>query len=156
MYSSQIKRYLDDQGVDYLVIAHPPVYTAQETALSAYYPGWEVAKTVVVRIDGETAMVAVPACCKVDFDILREITGAQNIELTAEDELEILFPDCEIGAMPPLGNLYGMKVYVSRTLADQETIIFNAGNHSELIEMRYKDFERIVHPRVINFTLEIF
>lgn len=156
MPASKLKHYLNEHKITYLVIPHPRTYTAQETALSAYFSESEVAKTVVVRIDGAVAMIVLPASYKLDFDLLQEVTGARNIELIEEDELSRLFPDCEVGAMPPFGNLYFLDVFVAKNLADQDVIVFNAGNHRELIEMRYEDFARLVHPKVINLALEIF
>jgi len=153
---SKLKKYLDQNQAAYLVLKHPPAYTAEETALSAYLPGRDVAKTVIARMDGTIVMVVIPASRKINFDVLRDITGARNIGLVAEAELENLFPDCQIGAMPPFGNLYFLNVYIDKSLTEQDVIIFNAGNHRELIEMRYEDFQRLAHPYVINFTAEIF
>ncbi len=156
MPASKIKKYLDGHDVKYLVVSHPPAYTARDTALSAYFSVPEIAKTVIVRMDDKIAMIVVPGCYKVDFDVLKDFMDVSKIDLVAEEELERLFPDCEIGAMPPFGNLYFLNVYIAKSLAEQDVIIFNAGNHHELIEMRYKDYERLVHPRVVNFALEIF
>lgn len=153
---SKLKKYLDQNQAAYFVLKHPLTYTAEETAFSAFLPGRDVAKTVIVRMDDKIAMVVIPASHKIDFDVLRSITGARTIGLVAEAELENLFPDCQIGAMPPFGNLYCLDVYIDKSLTEQDVMIFNAGNHWELIEMRYRDFERLVHPCVLNFALEIF
>lgn len=145
----KLKCFLDENNVKYAVITHSNAYTAQEVAESAHIPGKEIAKTVMVTIDGEHAMAVVPASYRVDFGLLKAAAGAGSVELTEESALEKLFPDCKLGAMPPFGNLYGMKVYVAETLAEDDQIAFNAGSHTELIRLAYKDFERLVKPVVL-------
>src|SRR5262249_488627 len=115
-------------------------------------PGKEMAKTVVVRLDGRMAMAVLPANQKVALSELREAAGGAKASFVTEDEFKDLFPDCETGAMPPFGNLYGMDVYVATPLAADEEIAFNAGSHTELIKMPFQDFERLVHPKVANFA----
>jgi Ala-tRNA(Pro) deacylase len=152
----KLKNYLDKNKVEYSVVSHLTTYTAQGTAQSAHIPGKEIAKTVIVNVDGgdgRMAMVVLPASRKIDFVLLKEITGAQTVELATEDEFKDIFPDCEIGAMPPFGNLYAMDVYVERSLAEDEEIAFNAGNHRELIKMSYRDFERLVKPKVLEIAM---
>jgi Ala-tRNA(Pro) deacylase len=148
----ELKEYLDSNKIKYETIGHSQVFTAQEIAASAHIPGKEMAKTVVVRIDGKMAMAVLPASYRVDFELLKEAAGASSVELASEEEFEDLFPDCEIGAMPPFGNLYGMDVFVAASLAEDEDIAFNAGSHSELIRLSYKDFERLVAPKVVKFS----
>jgi Ala-tRNA(Pro) deacylase len=121
-------------------------------AASAHVPGKALAKTVIIKIDGKMAMAVLPANRKVVVQDLREITGAERVQFATEVEFKNLFPDCETGAMPPFGNLYGMDVYVAPSLAEDEEIAFNAGTHTELIKMSYKDFERLVKPKVLSFT----
>ena len=149
----KLKEFLDSHNIKYVTISHSTVYTAQEIAASAHISGKELAKTVIVKLDGKMAMAVLPASYKIDFDLLKEATGANNIELASEHEFKDLFPGCTIGAMPPFGNLYGMDVYVARTLAEDKEIAFNAGSHSELIQLAYEDFERLVKPKVIRFSL---
>ncbi len=152
----KLKNYLDKNKVRYEVVSHLTTYTAQGTAQSAHIPGKEIAKTVIVNVDGDEgrmAMVVLPASRKIDFALLKEVTGAQTVELATEDEFKDVFPDCEIGAMPPFGNLYAMDVYVERSLAQDEEIAFNAGNHRELIKMSYRDFERLVRPKVLEIAM---
>ncbi|MHC4399853.1 MAG: aminoacyl-tRNA deacylase [Planctomycetota bacterium] len=144
----RLKEFLDGHGVKYVAIEHSPAYTAQEIAASAHVPGKELAKTVMVRIDGQMAMAVLPASRKVDFDRLREAAGAERVDLAGEEEFQGMFPGCEVGAMPPFGNLYDMKVYVSESLAEDEEIAFNAGSHTELIRLAYADFERLAGPKV--------
>ena len=148
----KLKDFLDSQHVKYVAITHSPAYTAQEVAASAHVSEREVAKTVVVDFDGKHAMAVLPANQKIVLQDLREITGYDDLKLAPEDELKELFPDCELGGMPPFGNLYGMDVFVAPGLAKNEEIAFNAGSHTELIKMAYEDFERLVKPKVTSFT----
>lgn len=147
----KLKQFLDSQHVKYVTIRHSPAFTAQEIASSAHIPGRELAKTVMVKVDGTMAMVVLPASHRVDLELVADATGA-NVELAGEREFEQLFPGCEIGAMPPFGNLYGMPVWVARSLTEDEEIAFNAGSHTELIRLAYRDFERLVSPRVARLT----
>ena len=134
--------------------SHSPAYTAQETAQSAHISGREMAKTIIVEMDRKMAMVVLPASYKVDIGFLEDITGSEDVRIAREDEFRDRFPGCEIGAMPPFGNLYSMNVYVAQKLTQDKEIAFNAGNHRELIVMKYKDFERLVHPTVLDLTFE--
>jgi Ala-tRNA(Pro) deacylase len=148
----RLKEFLDSQNVKYVTLSHSPAYTAQEIAASAHIPGKELAKTVVVRLEGKMAMAVLPASYQVDFDLLKQAAGVNQAELASEREFKDLFPECEVGAMPPFGNLYGMEVFVAESLAEDEEIAFNAGSHKELIRLSYKDFERLVQPKAMKFT----
>lgn len=150
---SRLMDYLDENRVPYVVISHSPAYTAQGIAASAHVKGKELAKTVVVRADGELALAVLPAPFRVDLDKLREVVGCERLELATEKEFESVFPGCEVGAMPPFGNLFGLPVYVARRLAEDDEIAFNAGTHRELIRMSYRDFERLVQPRIVSFVM---
>ena len=145
----KLKEFLDRHEVRYVTIRHSPAFTAQEIAATAHIPGRELAKTVVIRVDGQMAMCVLPASQRVDFDLLRSATGAQLVELATEGEFESLFPGCELGAMPPFGNLFGMDVFVTEDLTRDEEIAFNAGSHTELLRLRYHDFQRLVEPTVL-------
>lgn len=147
--------YLDSQGVRYVVIGHTPAYTAQEIAAAAHIPGKEVAKTVMIKIGGKIAMAVLPSSYRMNFKLLRQVVGDEDVELATENEFKDLFPDCDVGAMPPFGNVYGMDVYVAEKLAENEMIAFNAGTHSELVRMAYEDYERIVKPTVIKLSYVI-
>lgn len=146
MPETRIKEFLDKEHIKYVSIGHSPAFTAQEIAAAAHIPGKKLAKSVIVKIDGKLAMVVVPASEHVRLTNLREALGAHDVELADEDEFKQAFPDCETGAMPPFGNLYGMNVFVSQALREDEEIAFNAGSHSELIRLSYADYERLVHP----------
>jgi Ala-tRNA(Pro) deacylase len=152
MAAAKLKEYLDREGVKYAAVPHSPAYTTQKVAESAHIPGKQLAKTVIVKLDGEMAMAVLPANQKVIMQDLRDMTGAENVKFATEDEFQKHFPDCEIGAMPPFGNLYGMEVFVAESLAGNEEIAFPAGLHTEVIRMAYADFDRLVQPKVLNFS----
>lgn len=152
MPARKLKEFLDKEHVRYATLPHPIAYTAQDVAAAAHISGREFAKTVVVEIDGRLAMVVLPAHHKIILEDLREVTGCDRVRLVTEPEFSLLFRDCEIGAMPPFGNLYGMEVYAAQELAEDKEIAFNAGSHTELIKMAYADFARLVHPKVMAFT----
>jgi len=148
----KLKEFLDGEKIKYVSIVHSPAYTAQEVAASAHVTGRELAKTVIVQLDGEMAMAVLPANRKIILQDLREVTGADQVKFVAEDDFKKKFPDCETGAMPPFGNLYGMAVYAAASLASTPEIAFNAGSHTEVIKLAYSDFERLVKPKVVSFT----
>jgi len=148
-----LKEYLDSHLVKYVVIQHSPAFTMQEIASATHIPGQELAKTVIVQIDGALAMAVVPASQRVDLEQLREALGARQVTLAGEREFKDRFPDCEPGAMPPFGNLYEMDVYVADTLTEDEEIAFNAGSHTQLVRMAYRDFARLVQPKVMRFAV---
>jgi Ala-tRNA(Pro) deacylase len=153
MVAPKLKEYLDSKDIKYATIKHDLVYTSQQTAANAHIHGKELAKTVMVKIDGKMVMVVLPASFKVNLDRLIQFTGAGTAEIATESEFQNMFSECDIGAMPPFGNLYGMEVYVEEKLTQDEEIAFNAGTHMELIKMPYKDFERLVKPKVGRFTV---
>jgi Ala-tRNA(Pro) deacylase len=146
-----IERFLGEQHMAYSVIPHRPAYTAQEEAAAAHVPGRQWAKTVACIADDRPILAVVPAPARIDLDRLREIASADDVRLATEREFERLYPDCEMGAMPPLGPLYGQPVFVDRALASGHEIVFDAGSHSNALKMRYDDFARVVHPTVGDF-----
>jgi Ala-tRNA(Pro) deacylase len=148
----KLKEFLQGRNIKYVTISHSQAFTAQEIAATAHIPGKQLAKTVMVKIDGTMATAVLPASHRVDFDQLKKATGAKRVELATEQEFKDLFPECEIGAMPPFGNLYGMQVFVAESLTEAEDIAFNEGSHTELIKMSYKDFETHVKPKVMKFS----
>lgn len=151
----KLTEYLDAQQVRYETITHLPSHTAQETAAAAHVSGREMAKTVMVKIDGEMAMLVLPASMKVDFGRLLDATGAQDVELARESEFKDLFPDCDLGAMPPFGNLFDLPTLVAEELTEDEDIAFNAGSATEVIRLAYRDFARLVWPRVLPFRITV-
>ena len=149
----KLKEFLDKEGVRYVTVTHSVAYTAQEIAARAHVRGQNLAKSVVVKLDGKMAMAVLPATFKIDFDLLREASGAKEVDLASEREFKDMFPDCDLGAMPPFGNLYGFDVYVAKTLTEGEEIAFNAGSHTELLKLPYAEFERLVKPKVVRISL---
>lgn len=148
----KVTEFLDQNGVKYATIKHSEAYTAQEIAASAHIPGKELAKTVIVKLDGTKAMAVLPASYQIDTGRLAKLAGARKAEIASEVEFKELFPECDVGAMPPFGNLYDLKVYVAEALAEDEQIAFNAGTHTELIQLSYADFKRLVKPTVGEFA----
>ena len=148
----RLRKYLEENHVKYLTVSHSPAFTAQEIAASAHVPGRELAKTVIVKVDGKMAMVVLPAPDKVSAHRLKEVSGARDVELASEKEFADLFPRCEVGAMPPFGNLWDMEVFADTHLREDEFIVFNAGSHTELVRLAYADFERLVHPKVAELS----
>ena len=147
-----IAQFLSSHGIPFQAVPHPLAYTAQEDAALSHVPGREWAKTVVCMADGEPIQVVLPAHLAIDVDRLRALTGARTIRLAEESEFETLYPGCERGAMPPLGPMYGQRVFVDSSLADDGQITFNAGTHTDAVRVRYEDFASIAHPVVGAFA----
>lgn len=146
---NKLTKYLDENGKKYVVVKHAPAYTAQEVAASAHVPGKDMAKTVIVKVDGDLKMVVLPSTHDVDFDSIKDALAAGEVELATEEEFENLFPDCELGAMPPFGKLYEIDTLVAESLTEDEEIAFNAGTHKELVKMGYRDYEELAEPQII-------
>ncbi|MGH2707039.1 MAG: aminoacyl-tRNA deacylase [Gemmatimonadales bacterium] len=149
----RLKDFLDEHQIKYVVISHSRAFTTQEIVAATHIPGKELAKTVIVEIDGRMAMAVLPGLQKVDLDLLRDAVGAERVTLAKEAAFKDRFPECDLGAMPPFGNLYGMPVYVADGLTEDEEIAFNAGSHDQLVRMSYRDFERLVQPEVMRFAV---
>lgn len=150
--SVKLREYLDQNKIKYSLITHSIAYTAQELAEAMHIHGREIAKVVILKVDGKFAMAVIPAPHQIDLDKLKEAIGAGQIELATEKEFRSLFSDCEVGAMPPFGNLYNLPVYVAKSLEEDKEIVFNAGSHTEAIRMQYADFVRLANPKVIDYT----
>jgi len=151
--STRLKSLLEAEKIQYTVVSHPPTFTAQEDAAALHVPGKDVAKTVVLHGGKGTYVAVLPASHRIDLKKMKEVAG-EGVRLATEDEIGRLFPDCELGAMPPFGELYGIPVFVDASLAADQQIVFNAGTHQEAIRMSYADFERLVRPTVSSFVLE--
>jgi Ala-tRNA(Pro) deacylase len=147
-----LESYLREDQVPFETHHHPTAFTAQEVAASEHTPGKMVVKVVMVLADGELAMLAMPAPYQADLERVAEVLGASEVRLAHEEEFAPAFPDCEVGAMPPFGNLYGLPVYVDEALAEDETIVIQAGTHSDTIRLKYADFERLVRPTAARFA----
>ncbi|MBU8974755.1 MULTISPECIES: YbaK/EbsC family protein [unclassified Lysobacter] len=152
MSSPRLQEFLNSNRVSYDTMTHPHAFTAQETAMRAHVDRHAMAKTVMVKLDGRLAMAVLPSDEWLDVSQLRQVSGAREVALASETDFKDRFPECEVGAMPPFGNLYNMDVYAAESLADDGRIAFNAGSHRELMRMEWSDFERLVHPRVVELT----
>lgn len=146
MITPRLQELLDQSGVSYHSISHIADYRANRIARAIDVPADMFAKTVILRVDGQLCMAVLPASEYIDLDNLRQEFGTNAIELADEDDIRMAFPDCDIGAMPPFGALYGMEVYVSPELRSDEEIIFNAGRHGDAVQMRYQDYEQLARP----------
>lgn len=150
----KLAHYLEAEGIPFERLPHDPSYTAQTTAQMEHVPGKMEAKVVMVKLDEKDAMAVLPSIYRVDLEELRGVAGAREARLTTEMEFARLFPDCEPGAMPPFGHLYGLPVYMDRTLAQNEQIVFNGGTHEEGIQMSFRDYERLARPTVCTFAVQ--
>ena len=152
MALASLREYLDAHNIAYVVISHSPAYTAQGIAGLAHISGKELAKTVIVKLDGKLTMAVLPAKYHVDLVLLRTAVNAKAVTLAAEEEFGDRFPQCETGAMPPFGNLFGLDVFADDSLEKDKEIAFNAGTHRELIRMAWEDFKKLAEPKVIRFA----
>lgn len=150
--SEKLTHYLEDQHVPFVTIPHARAYTAQEIAASVHVPGQEVAKTVIVEGDGKLYMAVVPATRRIDLIPLKKALGVKKIRLASEAEFEGVFPECEVGAMPPFGNLYRIPVIVDESLKKDREIVFNAGSHTETVKIQFDEFVELVKPLFASFT----
>ncbi len=146
-----LKAFLDRERVHYDVLPHPEAFRAADIALTLHTPEKEMAKVVIVKVEERFVMTVLPASWQIDLHRLREVFLTRQVRLATEDEFKGLFPDCEVGAMPPFGILYGLPVYVDQSLTEDEQIVFQSGTHSEAIRMRYQDFAALVFPVVAEF-----
>jgi Ala-tRNA(Pro) deacylase len=152
MALSQLVDYLDAHSVKYMIISHSPAYTAQGIAGLTHISGKELAKTVMVKLDGKLAMAVIPAKYHVDMQALRKAARAGTVALATEAEFQDRFPECETGAMPPFGVLYGLPVYADDSLVVDKEIAFNAGTHHELIRMAWDDYKMLAGPKIVRFA----
>lgn len=146
----KIESFLQDAGVEFEAHEHPLTYTAQATAEVEHIPGKTVAKVVMALADGQLIMTVLPAAHKLDMEKLKKALGAEDVRLAHEDEFAATFPNCDVGAMPPIGRLYGLTTYVDESLADDESIVFQAGTHKDSVRMKYEDFVKAVQPEVVD------
>lgn len=150
----RILAYLDENKVPYQIAAHPKAYTAQRVAASAHISGNYFVKTIVIKFAEKLALAVLPANERINFDQFAKQMNTQKVELATEAEFQKHFADCETGGMPPFGNLYNMDTFISADLLKNEEIAFNAGNHIEIITMKFKDYQRLVNPQAIHFGIQ--
>ena len=146
-----VEEFLERQRIPFTTFTHRPAFTAQEEAAVSHVPGWNWAKTVVCMADGQPVLVVLPAPCMIDFEQLRQLAGAERVRLATEDEMWRLYPDCEVGTMPPVGPLYNQSVFVDQSLVGDPDLVFNAGSHTKAIRMHYNDFAEVARPIVGSF-----
>ena len=151
----KLKDTLEKNGLAYEVGFHPEVFTAQEIAAAQHIPGKEMAKVVIAKADGKMLMLVLPASYQIDMKKLKKALKAKKIGIAKEKQFEELFPDCEVGAMPPFGNLYNLDVWVDQVLTEDASIVFQAGNHTETVRIKYSDYARLVNPKVGDFSVHI-
>ena len=152
MLVERAKRLLETGGAAYETLPHREAFTAQGVASAVHVSGWQLAKVLVVRPPGEEpVMVVLPASCRLDLAALARVLDKPNVSLLPEEEIRALFPDCEIGAMPPFGQLYGMSVYVDKCFPKAGAFAFQAGNHHEIVRMPYAAYERLARPAIADF-----
>lgn len=147
MICGKLQSFLDENRVRYVTIQHSPAYTAPEIAALAHVPGKMLVKVVMVEADGEPWMVALDSTHQVDLPRLKEAIGAAYVRVEYEAEFQPLFDDCEVGAMPPFGDLYGLPMVADGALWEDKEILFNGGNHTELVKMDFADWERLTKPQ---------
>ncbi len=150
----RLQSYLDANKIPYEVVNHPKAYTAHDVAHTLDVPGKLVAKVVVVKADQYFVMTVLPSTWRVDLKRLRDVLEARDVRLATEAECANLFPDCQVGTMPPFGNLYGIEVYVDQLLTEDESIVFEAGTYVGAMKLRYKDFADLVRPKIAAFHHE--
>jgi len=153
--SAKIKNYLDKEHIGYQILEHSLAYTALEIAGTQHVPGKNLIKSVIVKADGQYVMCILSAIHMIDFDKLKKLTGAKQLDLAKEKEVADLFPEYETGAEPPFGQLYGLKVYVDKIVTEDNEIVFNAGTHTDMLKIKYTDFARLANPIVGEFGKHI-
>ncbi|MCK4709608.1 MAG: YbaK/EbsC family protein [Gammaproteobacteria bacterium] len=154
MPAQKVKRLLDDSNIKYISINHSPAYTARETAASTFVPRREFAKTIIVDLDGEKVMAVLSASRQIDVPALVTLSGARSGRLATEEEFKTSFPDCEVGAMPPFGTLYDMRVLMDEMVSEVDDICFNAGTHAQIIRMECDDYLRLEQPVIGQFAVK--
>ncbi len=151
----KISEYLKDKGAYFTLHEHPPAYTAQEVAAEEHVSGKMIAKTVVVRADDRYVMCVLPASYKLDMEKATKVIGAKKVRLADETEMAKLFPDVEVGAEPPFGNLYELTTLVDQHLTEGEEIVFAGGSHRQAIRMKYADYESLAEPKVADLAAQL-
>jgi Ala-tRNA(Pro) deacylase len=151
----RLEKYLREEGVSFDIVTHSVAYTAQEVAAAQHTPGRRLAKVVLVDADGTLRMLVLPASYRIDFPKFKAVLEADKVRLAREEEFAGTFTDCEVGAMPPFGNLYGLPVYVDSSLAEAREIIFKVGSHTTSMKMSFSDYERLVDPQIVDFSVHL-
>ena len=149
---ADLLRYLDSNKVEYQVVEHDPAFSAHEVAVTTHIPDSEIAKAVLLHIGDHFWMAVLRADQRINQQLIKRTFGAKHVCLAHEEDLAVRFPDCQLGAMPPFGNLYGIPVLVEESLAEDEEILFNACTHTKAVRMKFRDFRRLVKPAIAGFA----
>lgn len=153
MSAERVRSFLDERGIDYDLQTHERAVTAQEVAAAEHESGWHVAKPVILEADGELVMAVVAAACEVDLAKATAALGAAEVALADEDDFGDRFPDCEVGAEPPFGNVYDVPVLLDETLMGEERLVFRAGTHDTTMSMATADYLEAVEPTVTDIAV---
>ncbi|HZZ72479.1 MAG TPA: YbaK/EbsC family protein [Pirellulales bacterium] len=143
-----VRRFLHQRGIAHQMLAHEPTFSAQRMAEMVHVSGDEVAKAVLLKIDGKYELAVLPATYYVYPELVRQSLQARAVELATEEECGRIFPDCEVGALPPFGSLYGLQTVIDASLTEDDEIVFEGNTHHEAIRMKFQDFERIERPQI--------
>ena len=146
-----VTEYLDNNSIPYELRSHRPTYTSQRMAAEEHVPGMNIAKPVIVQADGKYFMCVLPACCRVDMEALRYRLGTDEVHLASEKDMSKLFPDCELGAEPPFGNMFDMTTLMDREMLPDKFIVFQAGKHNQAIRVNMEDYRKLVRPQIMDF-----
>lgn len=151
-----VVNYLKKNSVPYEVLEHPPAFSAHEVAQASHVQDKDLAKTLIIHTDDKYCMVVIPGDHRLDLHLLKDVVKAKHLHLSHEEDLKLLFPDCELGAMPPFGNLYALQVIVDKALSNDDEIVFNACSHTKSIRLKMKDYMRLVNPSVAEISRSRF
>jgi len=151
----RVKEFLDQSGVDYQISEHTPTFSAQQMAAAEHEPGRFVAKPVIVKVDDEYIMCVLSACSKINLAALKQQLGAKSVELAEEADIGRIFADCDLGAEPPFGELYGLSTVMDETMADDDHIVCQAGTHDKSIRMSMADYRKLAKPRILDFSYHV-
>jgi Ala-tRNA(Pro) deacylase len=151
----RLEKYLKEAGAWIATLTHPVAYTAQEVAAAQHVPGKQLAKVVLVDADGKLVMLVLPASYRVDFPKLKSVLKAKKVRLAREEEFGGAFTDCEVGAMPPFGNLYDVPVHVDSSLADVPEMVFKVGSHTTSMKVKFADYRKLVKPQIADFAVHL-
>ena len=143
-----VRRFLHQRGVAHQMLAHEPTFSAQRMAQCVHVSGDEVAKAVLLKSDGKYVLAVLPATYYVYPELARQALNARNVALATEEECSKIFPDCEVGALPPFGSLYGLQTVIDASLTEDDEIVFEGNTHHEAIRMKFQDFRRLEQPQV--------
>jgi Ala-tRNA(Pro) deacylase len=150
-----LQTFLSEHHARFQTLEHPKTFSAQHMAHALHVPGDNIAKTVVLKVDGRYVLAVLQATHNVDLPLAREALQAESVKLALEGELAQFFTDCELGAVPPFGSHYGVDTLVDESLTHDNLIVFEGGSHREAICMSYRDFEEIERPQVAVFSRPI-